>query len=273
MHAPQNFLECFSILDDIFTKTDLKISLSFLWFHKERIMGNHEHTFPSVDTIARMSKCSKRSVERYIQKYEGSLIIHENRTAKNGKFTSNSYGFCREFFRWLMILDYSQYLKNWTKKTRISILKAYIDDELFLHKMLHRKGVMNNEMADGVYEKWRTINPNSFLERGDNYKVLQGAVKTERYEQPKTRTSSLLGSGLLSLDEEFLLSGVRSSLKDINLSPQEKKQLFNVFLINPLKSAREPYFFTNRENNNVRNSKSFIFGCCRNKLNNTLQRK
>ena len=258
MLNPQNFFERFIILDDFITKKELSICRSFLWFFKERLVGNHSLTFPTIKTIAKMSRCSKRTVDSFIKKYEGIIISHiSSRNFETGKHNPNQYEFNQDFFEDLIILDACGYLKNWTKQTKIHVLKSYLKNEWFMHETLLVKGdLMNNEIAHGFYQKLRTIK-NFFLLRKSRNKVLQGAVVTDKKKE-----------------EGF---GVKDSgmfyLKGLPLTMGQKRKLTAQFGINHLKVGREAFIYKNDEYGRVKDPERFIFMSCRQSVLKTMQRR
>lgn len=261
MRAPTNFPECFVILDDKFTKKELSIAKSFLWFFKERLVGSHEKTFPSIKKISDMADCCKRTVDSFIKKYEGIVITHKNLSAKNGKYTSNQYGFNQEFFENMILLDDCGYLRKWTKDTKICVLKKYMNDEWFLHKiLLCESKAMNNEIAHGFYRKLRTIK--IFLSRPSFYKVLQGSDSTNQGRGAAAAPTDQTGSG----KGNRILGG-------LPLSGHDKAKLMSIFGIIPLKAAREAYLFKHGDNGNVQNPASFMFMCAREKTTQILKRR
>jgi hypothetical protein len=257
MQSPQNFLETFVILDDKITKKELAICRSFLWFFKERLVGNHQETFPAIKKIAEMSKCSTRTVNTFIEKYEGIIISHKSkRNFETGKHHSNRYEFNREFFENMILLDACGYLKKWTKKTKIHVLKSYLKNEWFLHEILLCRGdLMNNKIAHGFYQKLRTIE-NFFLSRRFLNKALQGASHKKRPEK---------GFGVK--DPGFV------HLQGLPLSDQQKRNLVAQFGPYHLKRGREAFLFKNGDSDSIKNPGSFIFMSCRQSILQTMARK
>jgi len=142
-----------------------------MWFFKEQMVDNIEKIFPKITTIARMSKCSTRTVNTFIKKYELLLIGHDKKwNPETHKHEPNQYFLNPDFFETMILLDECGYLRNWTKKTKVHVLKKYIDNEWFLQEiLLYRKEHMNNQIAHGFYRKLRTIK-NLILLRKEIYK-------------------------------------------------------------------------------------------------------
>lgn len=239
--TPKNFSETLCFLDGILTKTELSITKSFLWFYKEKIMNQHQKTFPETKTIAKMAKCSTRSVNRYIKKYEGVLITHVNH-----KFSSNQYEFNEIFFEYVMLLDLAGLLKNWSKKRKLEVLKWHIDDDWFLHKILEKNGVIDRQMSHEWMKKCRTIK--SYLLLGDyKYKVLQGAASMNKSQEMRQA-------------HQNTASGI---LKDLRLSSYEQRKLENMFGVIHLKNAREAFLYVDAERHLVKHPEKFIFSKAR----------
>jgi hypothetical protein len=262
MQVPTNFSESFIIIDDFFTKKDLSIAKSYLWFFKERLMETHTHTNPSIQTIARMSSCCTRTVDRFIKKYNDILFVRENDSVKKGIYVSSEYTLNPDFFEWFMILDYCGYIKKWNKKVAIEVLKRTMEDEWFLLKILYKKKVINTEMSHAWMRKCRTIKF-FLLQIHSTYKVLQGAGSMNKSKEGAAAApTDRRGSG----KEGRVLEG-------LPLSQDEKNKLHSLFGYMPLKEARENFLFVNGDNGNVKNAASFIFIKAKNKMNKIFERK
>jgi hypothetical protein len=258
MQKPNNFLECFCLLDDILTKKELSISKALLWFFKERLVGNHEKTFPSSKKIALMAGCCRRTVTTFIKKYENIIITHiSSRNFETGKHNSNQYGFNEEFFETLILLDDCGYLRNWTKKTKIHVIKSYYRNEWFLHEILLCQGeLMNNEIAHGFYRKLRTIK-NFFLLRRERSKALQEVLQKKKEKKD--------GFGVKDVGLTYL--------QGLPLSIAQKRKLASNFGINHLKAGKEAFRYKDDEFRRVDDPERFIFMACRQSVLKTMQRR
>ncbi len=258
MQKPNNFLECFCLLDDVLTKKELSICKALLWFFKERLVGNHEKSFPCSKKIALMAGCCRRTVTTFIKKYENIIITHtSSRNFQTGKHNPNQYDFNEEFFENLILLDNCGYLRNWTKETKIHVLQSYIKNEWFLHEILLVKGdLMNNEIAHGFYQKLRTIK-NFFLFRKSKHKVLQDVLFINKKKEEGFGVKDI---GLTYLD-------------GLPLSIGQKRKLVANFGINHLKAGKEAFIYKDDEFRRVNDPEKFIFMACRQSILKSMQRR
>lgn len=255
MIAPNNFLESFVILDDVLTKKELSICKSYLWFFKELVVGNHEKTFPSIKTIAKMSKCCPRTVNTFIKKYEGIIIKHtSSKNPKTGKNNPNEYDFNPDFFESLSLLEYGGFLHKWSdKKVRRNVLKRYIDDEWFLHKVIQGKGLLiEKKNARGFLQNLRTIN--SFLLIPSSNKDLKA--------RPPVSGEQKKGFGVL---------------QGLPLNFIQKQRLTESFGTFHLKNAVEQYNYITCQNykqsKNINNTNSLIFTLARKSTLKSFERR
>lgn len=269
MKTPENTAEYLHIITNM-SRTELKVLNAFLWFFKERVAQNHKETYPERQTIAKIANCSLASVKLFIKKFEGIVISHKNRRDhQTKKHKSNIYHFCKDFFEYLTLFDAAGLLgrmmnsiKYNLKMLKQEIWTLYMQSEWFVHEMLYRNPLMNNDFSHGFLSKLATTK-SYLLSILSVCKVLQGASSTNKKEElAKASQTDRRGFG----NEVGILEGLPLTLS-------EKNKLLSVFGPISLKSAKEAFIYKNGDNDSIKNPGKFIFMTARAKTHEILKRK
>ena len=264
LKAPENLAEYLEIVTSM-SKAEIDILQAYLWFHKERVIGNHTDTYPGVSIIRKMSKRCKSTVDSFIEKFEGIIFSHKNRrNFETGQQQSNLYFFNQDFMDHVILLEACGWLKKLEKnkkhdlkKVKINIWDCYMKNEFFLHESLYRKGLLiDNGIGRGFLPKLGTMK-SYLLSIRSNYKVLQ--------EVPVMNRKKEYGYGIKDPGCTILAN--------LPLSNQEKRRIQETFGPKFIKKAREDYIFANGGSGKVPNAAGFIWGCCRKRISETLRRK
>lgn len=201
------------------TKKQKNIAEALLWYFEQVISGTFKKVYPTIFTIAKHAKCSDRTVNSFISKYEGIILNHENRIDLiNKKQLPNVYGLNKDFFEFLWLMRACGFTRKFKElKNKIEI--GISEHAHYLCSYLYEKGQLRtNKFRTEFISKFRTIE--SFF----SYLILRNRV-------PK--------------NEECIKKIVQEDsfkeLKDIPLAFADKERLSLTFSILSLRQAKKEY--------------------------------
>jgi hypothetical protein len=146
---------------DMMTKKEKLIALAFGWYYKLERDGEHETSYFSRKAIAKLAKCSVKSVSRFIRKYK--IFCFEAIWQKKGLtpkgdniYHPNDYKFFEPFFEAMCFLKENGWAKNWSRTREKFLSKLNEDEDLAKKDFGYNRWLMNKQMSRGNRPKCPT---------------------------------------------------------------------------------------------------------------------
>jgi hypothetical protein len=173
------------------------IFFDFINNYKNKKLINFDEIFPLQSTIAKKAKCSTKTIYRFLKKLKDFGLELDQRKNKNGRFSSNTFLFTKDFkkilwhFKRLKLFNHIQNKQKYKKyiEKRLPKIMKYLEKKgsfLEVFKMIDRRveaikkrglkrGKTSMKMSDGNIEPFISSNP--FYRKNTCRKFVHNKIK------------------------------------------------------------------------------------------------
>jgi len=206
-------------------------------------MGDKSEFSPSKKEIAKIAKCSERSVGLFIQENDNVCFCHDRRwDASTKKNKSNKYYMDPICAETVILLDYNSLYHNWDKVGKDVVKKLIEDDHFLCSKTVKKWQLSTDKLPTAFMLKLPTLNSylNSFLDKGTLKKCTHPKSKNQEREDKK---KNKILDGIPLSHENRLRLGMLCAPIDL----KEAVLDYNKYVHTWGKTVQSPYWFLQKQ--------------------------